>query len=126
MTLNCICRNHVDVDGRSAPLRALRDAVLPDCLVEHSGPAVLRDVQGRAAARRPVGRAIARQVQYASIWQRFGGIILDSLLIVAIPMYALIGLAMAFTADSARRAAARCCNFISHPALVLPRSSTRD
>jgi uncharacterized RDD family membrane protein YckC len=84
-----LCRNHVDVDEGVRRCARCGTPFCPDCLVEISGRPYCATCKSEQLldVRSGVDRS---QLQYATILRRFGAVFLDGLL-VAIPMYALIG-----------------------------------
>src|SRR5688572_8807850 len=85
-----ICRNHVEVT--EGIRRCARCAVpyCPDCLVEISGRPYCATCKNEQLLDVRSG-VDPLQLPLASVWQRLGAIILDSL-IIAIPMYTIMGL----------------------------------
>jgi uncharacterized RDD family membrane protein YckC len=84
-----LCRNHVDVDEGVRRCARCGSPFCPDCLVEISGRPFCATCKSEQLldVRSGVDRS---QVQYATVLRRFGAVFLDGLL-VAIPMYALMG-----------------------------------
>lgn len=84
-----LCRNHIDVDAGVRRCARCGIPFCPDCLVEISGRpyCLMCKSEQLLDVRSGVDRS---QVQYATILRRFGAVFLDGLL-VAIPMYALMG-----------------------------------
>src|SRR5688572_1220483 len=84
-----LCRNHIDVAEGVRRCARCGTPFCPDCLVELSGRPYCATCKSEQLldVRSGVDRS---QIQYATILRRFGAVFLDGLL-VAIPMYALMG-----------------------------------
>jgi uncharacterized RDD family membrane protein YckC len=84
-----LCRNHIDVAEGVRRCARCGSPFCPDCLVEISGRPFCATCKSEQLldVRSGVDRS---QMQYATILRRFGAVFLDGLL-VAIPMYALMG-----------------------------------
>jgi uncharacterized RDD family membrane protein YckC len=84
-----LCRNHIDVAEGVRRCARCGTPFCPDCLVEISGRPFCATCKSEQLldVRSGVDRS---QLQYATVLRRFGAVFLDGLL-VAIPMYVLIG-----------------------------------
>lgn len=84
-----LCRNHIDVAEGVRRCARCGSPFCPDCIVEISGRPYCGTCKSEQLldVRSGVDRS---QIVYATILRRFGAVFLDGLL-VAIPMYALIG-----------------------------------
>ena len=84
-----LCRNHIDVAEGVRRCARCGTPFCPDCLVEISGRPFCATCKSEQLldVRSGVDRS---QLTYATILRRFGAVFLDGLL-VAIPMYALMG-----------------------------------
>lgn len=85
-----LCRNHVDVGESVRRCAQCGTPFCPDCLVEIAGRPYCATCKSEQLldVRSGVNRS---QLQYATILRRFGATFLDGLL-VAIPMYAIMGI----------------------------------
>jgi uncharacterized RDD family membrane protein YckC len=84
-----LCRNHIDVALGVRRCARCGTPFCPDCLVEISGRPYCATCKSEQLldVRSGVDRS---QLQYATILRRFGAVFVDGLL-VAVPMYALLG-----------------------------------
>jgi len=85
-----LCQNHIDVADGVRRCARCGTPFCPDCLVELSGRPYCATCKSEQLldVRSGVDRS---QIQYSTIGRRFGAVFLDGLL-VAVPMYALMGL----------------------------------
>ena len=95
-----LCRNHIDVAEGVRRCARCGTPFCPDCLVEISGRPFCATCKSEQLldVRSGVDRS---QIQYATILRRFGAVFLDGLL-VAIPMYALMGVLIFVPASQGR------------------------
>jgi uncharacterized RDD family membrane protein YckC len=111
-----LCRNHIDVAEGVRRCARCGTPFCPNCLVEISGRPYCATCKSEQLldVRSGVDRS---QLEYAKILRRFGAMFLDGLL-VAIPVYALMGV-LIFVPASQGREINPLFNFIGIPLALL-------